>query len=148
VGFSLLVGWGEIPFIWSAHRLVRRKQSTGGWGGQQPVGLETVPSVCADFPYPAVRARAFPAGPPACRPSRLSLLSGAARSVSLAQTRAPAGFSPAKAARSAAALPMRAPAKSGASDVVTGAEKQSEIAHETRVRARDDFFQVPRTPRL
>ncbi len=56
------------------------------------------------------------------------------------QTRAPAGFSPAKAAQSAAALPMRAPAKSGASDVITGAEKQSEIARETRVRARDGFF--------
>ncbi len=42
--------------------------------------------VCADFPEPAVRARAFPACPTACSPSRLSLLSGAARPVSLAQS--------------------------------------------------------------
>jgi hypothetical protein len=40
----------------------------------------------ADFPYPAVRARAFPACPTACSPSRLSLLSRAARPVSLALT--------------------------------------------------------------
>jgi hypothetical protein len=48
------------------------------------LGVACVPSICADFPEPAVRARAFPACPPACGPSRLSLLSGAARFVSLA----------------------------------------------------------------
>jgi hypothetical protein len=44
-------------------------------------GAGCVPSVCADSPEPAVRARAFPAFQTACRPSRLPLLSGAARSV-------------------------------------------------------------------
>jgi hypothetical protein len=39
-------------------------------------GAGCVPSVCADFPEPSVRASAFPACPPACGPSRLSLLSG------------------------------------------------------------------------
>jgi hypothetical protein len=55
------------------------------------------------------------------------------------QTRAPAGFSPGTAARLVAALPMRAPTKSGDSDVVTGAEKESEIARDSR---------VPQTPCL
>jgi hypothetical protein len=125
----------------------------------------------ADFPYPAVRARAFPACPPACSPSRLSLLSGAARSVAppanrlsswervatswpqkplsfwqprdppvASQTRAPAGFSPATAAQSVTALPMRAPAKSGASDVATGAANPFEIACVSRVGTEYGFF--------
>jgi hypothetical protein len=46
------------------------------------LGAACVPSNCADFPEPAVRARAFPACQTACSLSRLSLLSGAARSVS------------------------------------------------------------------
>jgi hypothetical protein len=88
-----------------------------------------------------------------CGPSRLSLLSGAARPVSLAQTqtsaqpsappaqtRAPAGFSPATAARSVAALSMRAPAKSGASDVATDAANPFEIARDSRVRSKECCF--------
>jgi hypothetical protein len=60
-------------------RLRPRRLLARGWA-------RAVRSVCADFPYPAVRARAFPACPTACRPSRLSSLCGAARPVSLAQT--------------------------------------------------------------
>ena len=110
--------------------------------------------VRSDFPYPAVRARAFPACPTACSPSRLSLLSGAARPVSLAQTMMIPDVRtavctahpnsrpqpPATAARSIAALLMRAPAKSGASDVATGAANPFEIARDSRVGTGCRFF--------
>ncbi len=58
------------------------------------LGAGCVHSVCADYPEPAVRARAFPACPTACSPSCLSLLSGAARSAPprwLIDFRLPAG---------------------------------------------------------
>jgi hypothetical protein len=100
------------------------------------LGEGCVSFVCADFPEPAVRARAFPASQTACRPSRLSLLSGAARPVappanrlSFANphaclqspvTRRPA-IQPALALPSIAAFPLCAPAKSGASGCSIGA---------------------------
>ncbi len=69
-----------------------------------------------------------------------SYQSSAPPSAPPSQTRAPARFSPATAAPPVAALPMRAPAKSGASDVATGAEQPSEIARVFRVRSRECFF--------
>jgi hypothetical protein len=86
---------------------------------------------------PAVRARAFPACPTACSPSRLSLLSGAARSAPprrlidfrlrspVTRLRSPVArrpaIQPALALPSVAAFPLCAPAKSGASGCSTGA---------------------------
>jgi hypothetical protein len=103
-------------------------------------GAGSVPSVCVDFPEPAVRARAFPACPTACRPSRLSLLSGAACPVAppaydfrshphvtcsrphVACSIAPKpAIQPASALPSVAAFPLCTPAKSGASGCSTGA---------------------------
>jgi hypothetical protein len=56
------------------------------------------------------------------------------------KTRAPAGFSPSIAARSVGALSMRAPAKSGTSDVATGATNPFEIARDSRVGTEYGFF--------
>jgi hypothetical protein len=87
----------------------------------------------SDF-QPAVRARAFPACPTACSPSRLSLLSGAARStppppaIQLSSCRLQTpncrrrpAIQPAPAPPSVAAFPLCAPAKSGALGCSTGA---------------------------
>jgi hypothetical protein len=105
------------------------------------LGAGCVPYVCADFPEPAVRARAFPACPTACRPSRLSLLSGAARSVSprrlidfrsgshvprlVAGTPPKPAIQPAPALPSVAAFPLCTPAKPGVSGCSTGAAVQT-----------------------
>ncbi len=56
------------------------------------------------------------------------------------KSRAPARFSPATPAPSVAALPMRGPAKPGASDVATGAANPFEIARDSRVHTRNGFF--------
>jgi hypothetical protein len=58
----------------------RLRQRPRGMLARAWARAESLPSA----PTPAVGARAFPACPTACSPSRLSLLSGAARSVSLA----------------------------------------------------------------
>jgi hypothetical protein len=97
------------------------------------LGAVCVPSVCART---GRRARAFPACPTACSPSRLSLLSGARpapprrlidfRSFSPVTrlrspvTRRPA-IQPPLALPSVAAFPLCAPAKSGALGCSTGA---------------------------
>ncbi len=112
--------------------------------------------VRSDFPEPAVRARALPACPTAFSPSSLSLLSGAGRPVSLAQTMMVPVVRTAVRTALPNSCPSRvfsrdggavgrcplhaAPAKSGASDVATGAANPFEIARDSRVGTGCRFF--------
>ncbi len=108
------------------------------------------------LPYPAVRAGAFPACPTACSPSRLFLLSGAARPVSLAQTMMVAVVRTAVRTAHPNSRPRRFFSRDGGAvgrcppharacqvwglGVATGAANPFEIARVFRVRSRECFF--------
>ncbi len=121
---SRLRPWGVLARTWARH--------------------ESRPSASPACLLGSGTLRAFPAGPPACRPSRLlSPEKGGAfafRGPNNQSSAPPSGFSSATAASSVAALPMLAPAKSGAPDVATSAANPFKIARNSRVAPRRRFF--------